>query len=688
MKRTVKYSSIIVAALLAAAPVAMNHSSLVKAEQTPASESNEVGKGAADQNKNKDGQQDSSAEKKDDPKDNNKQGEQSASGEKKGTSDQNQGTAVGKDTGSNQGNKNTDAEPWSNAQEITMKYDSDAMEKATKIKWDDNLTYDDATDYMTDVGDNNIQFWAGKEKINKDDFEPSLSCPMKRPNDPLPQEAKLTLNYILKDTARLAPNTWYKWKIDEVENFDAKGYADRFHFHNINKDTSYVYEKTDDQGKLPPIDKYNNSDKCFKDGITFEISMDTTAKDLSAYERIDHNKIDHNKIDPSDKEISNALDITMQYDPKVMKKASKVKWDANLTDDDLSQYIYDTGEKNLTFEVEGKKVQPNYLTLTTHDDNLGQNHLLKPGCSITIYYGMDVKLQPNTWYRWETSDSEFQIEEIPSQFKDRIYVHNQSGTTKTIYEKTDKNGDLPFTPDEDEKEFYNQEFKDDTFTFLVSQDQDAVDISKYEENNSSDNNNDNYVPANDDDVTPTAPATDDSQKSTPTKTDDSKKSQKPAKNNSAKHNASASSSNKAVTSAPTYTVKHTALVYDRHGKRVKTSSKRFILKRKNGKIKVLDHGKVYKIRGRKYYRIGKNMFIKVANVSVQAPAKRVALKGTAKVAKLRRLRFYNANGRHVKKTAKKRNFRFDRKKTIKGKLYYRVKGTNLWVRANQFKLHK
>ncbi len=676
MKRTVKYSSIIVAALFAAAPVALNHSSLVKAEQTPAPAIGQERKGAADQNQNKDGQQDSSAEKKDDPK-GTKQGEQPASGEKKGTNDQNKGTAAGKDIGSNQGNKDTDAEPWSNAQEITMKYDSAAMKKATKIKWDDNLTYDDATDYMTDVGDNNIQFWAGKEKINNDNFEPSLSCPMKKPNDTLPQEAKVTLNYFLKDSASLNPNTWYKWKIDEVENFDAKGYADRFHFHNINKDTSYVYEKTDDQGKLPPIDKYNNSDKCFKDGITFEISMDSDAINIPGYER----------INAVDKKVPNAFKISRQYNSEAINKASKVKWDANLTSEALEDYIRDVGAQNVTFMVNNEKVQPEDITFGEQNTDSGEDHSLKPGDSVKIYYSMDATLKPNTWYSWEISNSKFQMVQIPLTLKDQIYFY-QNGTTRTLYEKTDKDGNLPRSFYNGGEEDYDNAYLDHTFTFTVSTDPDAVDISKYEENNSSDNNDDNYVPSNDDDVTPATPSTDDSQKSTPTKTDDSKKSQKPAKNNSAKHNTSASSSNKAAIPAPTYTVKHTALVYDRHGKRVKTSSKRFILKRKNGKIKVLDHGKVYKIRGRKYYRIGKNMFIKVANVSVQAPAKRVALKGTAKVAKLRRLRFYNANGRHVKKTAKKRNFRFDRKKTIKGKLYYRVKGTNLWVRANQFKLHK
>lgn len=61
------------------------------------------------------------------------------------------------------------------------------------------------------------------------------------------------------------------------------------------------------------------------------------------------------------------------------------------------------------------------------------------------------------------------------------------------------------------------------------------------------------------------------------------------------------------------TLKHNAFIYNKNGKALRKGHKRLLLK-KGHKVLLLDNGKTTTIKGKKFYRIGKNQYIKVANV--------------------------------------------------------------------------
>lgn len=60
-------------------------------------------------------------------------------------------------------------------------------------------------------------------------------------------------------------------------------------------------------------------------------------------------------------------------------------------------------------------------------------------------------------------------------------------------------------------------------------------------------------------------------------------------------------------------LKHNSFVYNKEGRRVK-ANKDHILLRKQSKVSIMSEGHVVTIRGKKFYRIGKNKYIKVRNV--------------------------------------------------------------------------
>lgn len=63
------------------------------------------------------------------------------------------------------------------------------------------------------------------------------------------------------------------------------------------------------------------------------------------------------------------------------------------------------------------------------------------------------------------------------------------------------------------------------------------------------------------------------------------------------------------------TLKHNAFIYSRKGKALKNDIKHVVLK-KGKKITLLDKGKITTIKGKKFYRVGLNQYIKVANASL------------------------------------------------------------------------
>ena len=70
---------------------------------------------------------------------------------------------------------------------------------------------------------------------------------------------------------------------------------------------------------------------------------------------------------------------------------------------------------------------------------------------------------------------------------------------------------------------------------------------------------------------------------------------------------------KAVNTGLKGILKHNSFVYNKEGRRVK-ANKDHILLRKQSKVSIMSEGHVVTIRGKKFYRIGKNKYIKVRNV--------------------------------------------------------------------------
>lgn len=172
--------------------------------------------------------------------------------------------------------------------------------------------------------------------------------------------------------------------------------------------------------------------------------------------------------------------------------------------------------------------------------------------------------------------------------------------------------------------------------------------------------------------------TDKSQEKKNTKTNTSSQKGKEKKNISKVAQVSNENNSSAVKTIKTSRL---TIVYNRAGKKVG-----FI--RKGKTLKALHRGKTVTIKGLKYYQIGKNKFVKAANVRRIVKNKQF-YKGQVKGNRHLRIRVYGSNGKFAKKYVYgSKTYKFSQKKTIKGNVYYKIAGKNLWVRAKDLKLIK
>lgn len=129
---------------------------------------------------------------------------------------------------------------------------------------------------------------------------------------------------------------------------------------------------------------------------------------------------------------------------------------------------------------------------------------------------------------------------------------------------------------------------------------------------------------------------------------------------------------------------HNAFIYDKHGKVVKSGLRIKWIKR--GKLlKVLKNAKIVKINGKRYYQIGRNKFVKVANFKLITHAVhfKARIKGNKKI------RMYSRNGKLNKHYARPyHTYTFNEKAKINGKTYYKIAGTNDWIPAKKLALKK
>lgn len=133
---------------------------------------------------------------------------------------------------------------------------------------------------------------------------------------------------------------------------------------------------------------------------------------------------------------------------------------------------------------------------------------------------------------------------------------------------------------------------------------------------------------------------------------------------------------------------HNAYVYTKSLKIVKHKTHKNTLLKKGHYIKAWNKGKIVTIKGKKFYQIGKNRFVKVAN-TVAKKAKKSYVLAVVKGRKNHKVRVYLENGKFAKKYVYgQKTYKLAEKKTIKGKTYYRIYGKKLWVCANKIDLKK
>ena len=127
---------------------------------------------------------------------------------------------------------------------------------------------------------------------------------------------------------------------------------------------------------------------------------------------------------------------------------------------------------------------------------------------------------------------------------------------------------------------------------------------------------------------------------------------------------------------------HNAFVYNMHGKLVRKGLHIKWIKR-DKLVKVLKNAKIVKINGKRYYQIGKNQFIKVANTKLTTHKVhiKVRIKGNKKI------KMYNRSGKFNKHYARPNHtYTFNEKAKIHGKTYYKIAGTNNWIPAKKLAL--
>lgn len=132
---------------------------------------------------------------------------------------------------------------------------------------------------------------------------------------------------------------------------------------------------------------------------------------------------------------------------------------------------------------------------------------------------------------------------------------------------------------------------------------------------------------------------------------------------------------------------HNAFIYDKNGKVVKNKYGVYQLKRRDQKAKILDGGRLY--HG-KFYRIGKNKYIKASNVGrVTNKRKSIKVNGTINASRKYGVKLYNSKGKFIKKVVRSaKKVSFDQEKYMHGRTFYRIKGTNTWIRLSNIKFIK
>lgn len=348
---------------------------------------------------------------------------------------------------------------------------------------------------------------------------------------------------------------------------------------------------------------------------------------------------------------------------------------------------------------------------------------LKSGDQITVGVGIsDLDLLPNKWYSWKLYDGVFSDDKgdvitnaekawggkLPVDVMKKIHFNRSTGI---ITEKTTGTRELPADVlfDDEEKDPASDSESSSlgenriapVLVFSISDDQDAFEIPHDSSFIGKERNHIGTASVVPDDEIKDSDSADDEIIDDPSSNSQSwnnasvdvgtpliiKPTSASDVQNTIKTNKEKVQANQNL-DITNFICVHNAYVYDHTGKVITTKGD-FLEVGLFDKVKILDNGKVYNIKGKSFYRIGNNKYIKVANVGKAPKAQKINTRGTIKATHKYGVRLYNSKGKALKKILRHtKKVRFDQKKLIGDKVYYHIKGTKSWVRSGNIKFVK
>ena len=514
----------------------------------------------------------------------------------------------------------------------------------------------------------------------------------------------------------LDPNTVYKYTAPDYFNPDGKEKYFR------TDDEGYILKQYHDYSDFDDDDNYGggvylNFNYEFVPGQHW-IDLSQKRKEQMAKDKED-GLVRYIPDRWQDGEIKNAKEVTFQFDDLLQKhlvpygtshgtsygtSELRVKWTPELTLHDLQEFA----NKHAKLLIDGKEVKFDSSKIGVgirRQTSSGNYSFIK---DFKYYENVKIndeaflrkvlpaKLDANTWYQWkQTLRISDAVDAIPKEIAERVsqktlipgdlyqvgYKTDDNGSIPTIALGKDKNGTLLVSE-------LNSE-AGPTVKLIISNDADAIEVPHLSDSNDNSGKNDTNIPNienNDSDT---------SSVNNPELNNTSNLEQVSPSDNTAKESTSNEKkddnkiTNKTKSSNVKFVLSHNAYVYDKSGKAYKNKKYGFnILLHKYQGIKP-KNAKLVTIKGKKYYQIGKNKFIKADNVR-SVPATKTLKNKTAHTENVK-IAYYNEKGKRVKtvKLNKKRNYKLLKQKWIKNHLYYQIKDgkQTYWIRSNSVKIN-
>ena len=416
------------------------------------------------------------------------------------------------------------------------------------------------------------------------------------------------------------------------------------------------------------------------------------------------------------------------------KEAKGIEDSANYNDEQLNKMSEQAGH-DVTYDLKTGVLSVNHdkegHIVARNDSN---SMLVQAGDTVTATSELTNILVPNKWYSWQLHDNFFEkgdpieratnkLGKLPDEITARIYHANGSNI---IAMKTDDKGKLPIIqskPDIDSgiQEYYlGADQIAPSVTFTVSNDltnknlfeithnpdntgaprdlvssapvvpddnKDRQDTTPTDIPNDPDANSSDWDSTSDPEIKcdnfELSPVEENDVQNTIQKTEQNIKNTDPSVNDETKDGA------KKIADIDGLVFVHNAFIYNKYGKVIKDKNDAYEIKRVDQKAKILDGGKTYSFPNQKgeFYRIGKDRYIKAANVGrVTNKVQSIRMRGTIKASHKYGVKLYNSKGKFTKKVLyNARKVRFDQKKYMHGRIFYRIQGTNIWVRKGNIK---